>query len=138
VDFIKVDGNNLILSIELSECSNCHKPMLKWHETIPEYLMIKLKSANVSKEVYGDFGICKTCVKERDFPRECICCSKNKMFPSEFEYQLTEYAKYPEDETDFTYICKSCTKNNPKEVMDLLVEADDASKVEGRKNASKT
>lgn len=133
MNFIKVDGKELILSILLKECINCHKPMLGWSDSVPEYLIRKLKSSGISKEVYGDFGICKTCVDERDFPRSCECCGMTRMFPSEFEYQITDYAKYPDDETEFFYICKNCVEKRPKAVMDMLAEADDSSRIEGKR-----
>lgn len=108
--------------------------MLRWHQAVPEYLMAKINSAGIYKEVYNNFGICRHCIDRGEYPKKCVCCEKERFFPSEFEYEVTQYAKYPEDETETYFICKFCVNDRPKDVMSLLAEYDDSSTIrKGRK-----
>lgn len=105
--------------------------MSKWHSPLSAATSDSLFRVGIKivKESYNDSGICIDCIKNGGFPRICDCCNEDREFPKEFKYQLTEYAKYPGDETEFTYICSDCEINNTKKVLRLIVEADDVSEI---------
>lgn len=105
--------------------------MTPWYNTLHNITLTALKKQNVDvvKESYRDSGICISCIKKGGFPRICQCCNEYKEFPKEFKYQLTKYAKYPEDETELEYICSNCVDTNPKRVLKLASDYDEFSEI---------
>jgi len=131
MELVKIEENKVTFSIAFGRCKTCSELMTKWHSPLSEYTVSDLSKVGVKivKESYSDSGICIDCIKNGGFPRGCECCHKYKEFPKEFKYQLTKYAKYPEDETEFQYICTDCVRNNAQTVLFLAANYDEFSEI---------
>jgi len=125
---ISVDGYELVIREPLERCRSCRKLMLRWYRNIPLTDRRAIESA-VARESYRDSGICTNCIKSGGFPRKCVICAKNKEFPKEFAYALTRYAKYPEAETEYDYVCNECVQVRCVQLVVLMAEADEVDKV---------
>lgn len=132
MDLIKANDDYITINIPLKRCRNCFKPMLGWSEQVPAHIEARVKREikNLVKEHFDDFGTCSECIKRGGFRRECECCGGEKEFPKGFRYSFTRYAKYPEDETSFYYVCNDCVIDRPQKVMDMFIDYDDASEIE--------
>ena len=130
MDFYKVEGNKLLFYAPLSQCSNCHKKMVKWYIDVPRKVLDTAKQKGIEKETYQEFGICQSCASKGGFLKQCDCCGEKREFPREFKYQLTHYAKYPESETEYKYICEDCISNKAQSIIEMLAAADEISEVE--------
>lgn len=133
--FLKIEDDKLIFYTPLSKCRNCHKKMVYWHWSfdIPKAIRGTVKSSEIVIEAYGESGVCTTCVSAGGFMKSCDCCDNGREFPKEFKYQITHYANYPEEDTEFEYICKECIKNNQTSVIEMLAKSDDTIDLESEK-----
>jgi len=125
---ITVVGDELVVTERLKMCRSCKKPMMPWHKNIPWITYREIEKL-VGRESYYDSGICGTCIKDGGFPRECAICGTEKEFPREFAYELTQYAKYPDADTQYDYICSACSLYRCHELVILMADADNIDKV---------
>jgi len=99
--------------------------MLPIYNDFPSNLRGELEKHNIRQESYSDSGLCNVCIKIGGYNRTCDLCNKEYIFPSEFRVKLTYYPKYPEGETEYSYVCNDCVTNKPQETMDLMLHASD-------------
>lgn len=129
MEFYKVEDGKLLFYAPLSECKNCHDPMVNWYKDVPQDVLHKARQNGIQRESYRESGVCQKCMEQGGFLRDCGTCGKKHEFPKGFTYQTTHYAKYPEDETEYLYICNDCVSGNQAAVIEELACAGDISKV---------
>lgn len=129
--FVKYENNQLLFGEEISDvCSACGKPMLKSYKNIPHEVMYQAKEHGIVKECWRESGVCTNCFTSGGFQRRCDCCGHKKSFPNQFQYELvTRYAKYPDDDTDYEYVCSDCVSNNQDMVIKMLANSEDISDI---------
>ena len=84
MDFVKIDGNTLLFSILLKECSGCRRKMISRAENnvVIGWIERGVTNTGVVKESYAETGICTLCIGKGGLPRECSICSRSKSFLS--------------------------------------------------------
>lgn len=129
MQFMNLEDGKLIFCVPLSKCNNCHKPMMKWYENIPDTVLFTAKQNGIVKESYQESCICTDCVEKGGFSKTCDLCAFSREFPREFKYRILHRASYPEEDNDFEYICSHCIIERPQDVIEHLANSDKTSLV---------
>lgn len=123
--------NKLVFSLEITECDNCGHPAIPRYQGMPRSWKKQLEELGVRVMTYATWNrFCSVCIDEGGFEVECDQCHDKREYPAEFAYQFVFYPRYPEEDPEYQYICKTCVDLRPGEVLKLSIQADDSNTAE--------
>jgi len=121
-----IENDMMQFSIKLSQCKNCNNLMVPFWEDVPFFSWRELEQkAGIKKESYSVSGLCDSCLDKGGYIKSCDLCGNLHVFPNEFSFKLVRYAKYPDDDTRYDYICSDCSDFRPKNVIEEMVHVDE-------------
>lgn len=128
IKIVEITNNEIILSDEISHCKNCKKPMIRsWSNFANINIAANinlLSSWHVVTESDTENEVCLICIGKGSYPKNCVICTQEKRYPSEFKYELIQKPEYAEMETEYDFVCKQCVKQNLAKLVPLMAEAD--------------
>lgn len=125
VSFGTIENDIMQFFIKLSRCKNCGGLMVPFWGYIPFFTWKDLEKQGIQKESYSVSGLCDACLGKGGYIKSCDLCGNPHVFPNEFSFKLVRYAKYPDDDTRYVYICTNCSDFRPKNVIEEMIHVDE-------------
>ena len=125
IEFDRLDGNTLHLTCKLETCKGCGMKMLPHYNGLSLHVSKMLYDQGIRRACYSESNLCDDCLKVGGYKRRCSLCDREYIFPQEFAFKFSEYPKYPEGETEYTFVCQVCAKERAVEVLGIAIKADD-------------
>lgn len=130
IRLVSLNDSEVVFAVKMSTCRSCNLPMLVWNSPLSYDVKQALEEAGVRLEERSHDGLCTQCNKEGNFQQACSVCGDKYSFPRQFVFRLTHYPEFPEGETEYMYVCRTCIDQKPQEVIQYMSTAGEIDSIE--------